>query len=190
MRTPWLQADLKILRKFCAWLLAVILFASPALAEPDPDESELLRSFEKVDVWHFLVDYDVGYNNQDVLVSRELVAQPAPPGELCYIRFDLVRGEGDYAYGFKPPQLGPSRPLEWGVWVKQRGTVLNQQRSVLKMNVTYFYVEGPKSADAKDLCARKQAAPTAQAGHAYSAKDWSTLIARARLVHGWPQSSN
>ena len=105
----------------------------------------MLRSFQNVDVWHFPVDYDVGYNNQDVLVSRELVAQPAPPGELCYIRFDLVRGEGDYSYGFKPPELDPSRPLEWGVWVKQRGTVLNQQRSVLKMNVIYFYIEGPKT---------------------------------------------
>jgi hypothetical protein len=189
MRTTSLQAGLKISRVFCAWVLAVSFFASPALAEPDPDGSELLRSFQKVDVWHFPVDYDVGYNNQDVLVSRVLVPQPGPPGELCYIRFDLVRGEGDYAYGFKPPELGPSKPGEWGVWVKQRGTVLNQQRCILKMNVVYFYVEGPKNADAKDLCVRKQAAPTSQAGHGYSAKDWSSLIVRGRLIHGWPQSS-
>ena len=189
MRTPSFLAGSKIPRLFCAWVLAVIFCASPALAEQDPDESELLQSFQNVDVWHFPVDYDVGYNNQDVLVSRELVAQPPPPGELCYIRFDLVRGEGDYSYGFKPPQLGPSRPLEWGVWVKQRGTVLSQQRSVLKINVIYFYAEGPKNANAKDLCARKQASATAQAGHGYSAPDWSTLIVRAGLNHGWPQSS-
>jgi hypothetical protein len=44
--------------------------------------------------------------------------QPTPSGKLCYIRFDLVRGEGDYAYGFKPAELGPSAPGEWGVWVK------------------------------------------------------------------------
>jgi len=144
MRKPSLPAGLKISQILCALVFAFSFFASPALAEPDADESERLRSFQKVDVWHFPVDYDVGYNNQDVLVSRVLVPQPAPPGDLCYIRFDLVRGEGDYAYGFKPPELGPSKLGEWGVWVKQRGTVLNQLRSILKMDVVYFYVEGPK----------------------------------------------
>jgi hypothetical protein len=172
---------------FRAAALVASFLASPSLAGQDPDESELIQSFEKVDVWHFPLDYDVGYNNQDVLVSRVLIAQPEPAGELCYIRFDLVRGEGDYGYGFKPAELGPSTPGEWGVWVKQRGTVLNQQRSILKLNVVYFFVEGPKDAHAKELCDRKQAAPTKQAGHGYAAKDWSTLIVRARLIHGWSQ---
>jgi hypothetical protein len=187
MRSSSLQRPAMPLRVFRAAALAATFLATPSLAGQDADESELLQSFEKVDVWHFPVDYDVGYNNQDVLVSRVLVAQPKPAGELCYIRFDLIRGEGDYAYGFKPPELGPSTPGEWGVWVKQRGTVLNQQRSILKLNVVYFFVEGPKDAHAKELCDRKQVAPTQQAGHGYAAKDWSTLIVRARLIHGWPQ---
>jgi hypothetical protein len=71
------------------------------------------------------------------------------------------------------------------------GTVLTQARSVLKMNVVYFYVDGAKpSAADPDICARKQAAETAQAGHAYSASEWSDLIVRARLVHGLPKSSD
>ena len=190
MRSFSLLQPLKRSRVFRAAALAASLLATPSFAGQDADESELAQSFEQVDVWHFPVDYDVGYNNQDVLVSRVLVAQPAPAGELCFIRFDLIRGEGDYAYGFKPPELGLSSiPAEWGVSVKRRGTVLNQQRSVLKLNVVYFYVEGPKGGAAKDLCARKQAAPTAQAGHGYAAKDWSTLIVRARLIHGWPGDS-
>lgn len=178
-------------RVFWPALFAATLFLATqllALASEDADESELLQSFEKVDVWYFPVDYDVGYNGQDVIVSRELVAQPAPAGNLCYIRFDLVRGEGDYAYGFKPPELGSSAPGEWGVWVKKRGTVLSQQRSVLKMNVVHFYVEGPKDGPANDVCARKQAAATPQAGHGYTAKEWSSLVVRARLIHGWPQN--
>lgn len=169
-------------------LFAATLLAAPARAAQDADESELLRSFEKVDVWNFPVDYDVGYNNQDVVVSRELVAQPAPAGQLCYIRFDLVRGEGDYAYGFKPPELGAPAAAQWGVWVKKRGTVLSQQRSLLKLNVVYFYVEGAKNSAASDICARKQAAATPEAGHGYAAKEWSSLIVRARLIHGWPQT--
>lgn len=164
------------------------LLALPAVAQTrDADEADLLNAYARVDVWHFPVDYSVGYSNQDVVVTRELVAQPAPAGKLCYIRFDLIQGEGDYAYGFKPPQLGAApRPDVWGVYVHRRGTVLNQARSVLKMNVVYFYVEGPKASAAADICEKKQAAPTAQAGHAYNAPEWSDLIVRARLIHGAP----
>ena len=174
---------------FRSAIFVAMFLATPALAAEDADEKDLLQSFEKVDVWHFPVDYDVGYNNQDVLVSRELIAQPTPSGKLCYIRFDLVRGEGDYAYGFKPAELGPSAPGEWGVWVKKRGTLLSQQRSVLKMNVVYFYVEGPKDGTASEICARKQAVATPRSGHGYTAKEWSSLVVRARLIHGWPQIS-
>ena len=118
------------------------------------------------------MDYTVAYNNQDVIVTRELVAQPPPTGKLCYIRVDLLRGEGDYAYGFKPQQLGSAKFGQWGVWVHNRGTVLSQARSTLKMNVIYFYVDGAKAGAADpDICARKQAAETAQAGHAYSARN-------------------
>ena len=159
-------------------------------ATPDPDETGLLQSFDRVDVWHFPVDYTVAYNDQDVIVTRELVAQPAPAGKLCYIRFDLLRGDGDYSYGFKPPQLGSAKFGQWGVWVHKRGTVLTQARSTLKMNVIYFYVDGAKAgATDSDICARKQAAETAEAGHAYSAPEWSDLIVRARLIHGWPQAA-
>ncbi|MGD9544762.1 MAG: hypothetical protein AB7F41_07000 [Methylocystis sp.] len=162
--------------------------AAPAAASQDADEAELLKHYEKVDVWHFPVDYTVAYNDRDVVVTREMVAQPAPAGKLCYIRFDLLRGEGDYAYGFKPPRLGEARPDAWGVFVHKRGTVLNQARSALKMNVVYFYVDGPKDdAHAKpDICAQMQAAQTPQAGHGYTADEWSDLIVRARLIHGWP----
>jgi len=169
-----------------AAVLGGVSIVSEALAAQDSDEAELLRSFEKVDVWHYPVDYNVGYSNQDVLVTRELVAQPAPGGRLCYIRFDVLEAYGDYAFGFKPPELGPAKPGEWGVWVHKRGTVLNQARSVLKMNVVYFYVDGPR--DSSDVCARKQAAPTPEAGHGYNVKEWSDLIVRARLFHGWPQA--
>jgi hypothetical protein len=170
-----------------AGLIAATTASARAEPAKDPDEAELLQSFEKVDVWHFPVDYNVGYNNQDVVVTRELVAQPAPAGKLCYIRFDLIQGAGDYAYGFKPPQLGAANPTQWGVYVHKRGTVLNQQRSVLKMNVVYFYTDGLKAGADAQICAKKQAAPTEQAGHGYNAKEWSDLIVRARLVHGWPQ---
>jgi hypothetical protein len=74
--------------------------------------------------------------------------------------------------------------------VHKRGTVLTQARSTLKMNVIYFYVDGAKAgATDSDICARKQAAETAEAGHAYSAPEWSDLIVRARLIHGWPQAA-
>jgi hypothetical protein len=190
MRSPFFGSGSTVLDAFLYAIFAIMLLPTPALAAQDADESELLQSFEKVDVWHFPVDYDVGYNNQDVIVSRQLIAQPAPAGKLCYIRFDLIRGEGDYAYGFKPPELGPSAPDEWGVWVKKRGTVLSQQRSVLKMNVLYFYVDGAKRGAANEICAHKQALATPQAGHGYTAKEWSSLIVRARLIYGWPQEGH
>ena len=62
----------------------------------DPDEAELQKHFTAVDVWHYPVAYDVGYNGQDVVVTRELVALPPPAGKLCFIRFDLLRGEGEF----------------------------------------------------------------------------------------------
>ena len=111
----------------------------------------------RVDVWHFPVDYSVAYNNQDVIVTRELVAQPAPAGKLCYIRFDLLQGEGDYAFGFKPQQGALPAATQWGVYVHKRGTVLNQARSVLKMSVIYFFVDGPKSELGRDRHLRSQA---------------------------------
>jgi hypothetical protein len=176
----------------CAVALAAALcgfFASPARAE-DADEAELSKYYEKVDVWHFPVDYLVAYNNQDVIVTRELVALPAPAGKLCYIRFDLIQGEGDYAYGFKPARLaGPRRETEWGVYVHKRGSVLNQLRSVLKLNAIYFFVDGLRDdykAAPPDICARKQAADTPQAGNGYGAQEWSDLVVRAKLIHGWP----
>lgn len=172
-----------------AAVIAAIGFgASPARAA-DPDEAELQKYFSKVDVWHFPVDYQVRYNNQDAIVTRELVAQPAPAGELCYIRFDLIKGEGDFGYGLKPPTAaGPRKNTEWGVNVLKRGTVLDQHYSALRMNVVYFFVEGAKPDAPKDICARKQAAPTAEAGNAYKGP-WSDLVVRARLIHGWPAAA-
>lgn len=161
---------------------AVFLPSAPARAEADADEAELSKYFDKVDIWHFPVDYEVRYNNVDAVVTREMVAQPAPGGELCYIRFDLIRGEGDYGYGFKP---GGPRDAHWGVNVLKRGDILDQRYSKLKMNVIYFYVEGPKSEEAKEICARKQAAPTAQAGNAYKGP-WADLVTKSRLIRGWP----
>ena len=173
-----------LLKRLCAATLAACAcFFGPAAAQAgDPDESELLQHFEKVDVWHAPVDYNVRYNNQDVIVTREMVAQPAPEGELCYIRFDLIRGEGDYGYGFKP---GAPRDAHWGVNVLKRGTILNQLASQLKMNVIYFYTQGPKTEAAKAVCARKQAAPTPAAGNAHTGP-WADLVTKARLIHGWP----
>lgn len=161
--------------------------AGPAAAAQDPDEAELLKNFEKVDVWHFPVDTSVRYNDQDAVVTRELVFKPEPPkGELCYVRFDLLRGEGDYGYGFKPATApGERKNTVWGTNVLKRGTVLNQYYSTLRLNVIYFFVEGPKSEAAKDVCAKKQSAPTAEAGAAYKGP-WADLVTRVRAVHGWP----
>ncbi|GLI92254.1 hypothetical protein LMG27198_12460 [Methylocystis echinoides] len=162
-------------------------FAASPAAAADPDEAELLTHFDKVDVWHFPVDTTVRYNDQDAIVSRELVFKPeAPKGELCYVRFDLLRGDGDYGYGFKPATApGERKNTIWGTNVLKRGTVLDQYYSTLKLNVVYFFVEGPKSATAKEICATKQAAPTAQAGNAYKGP-WADLVTRVRAVHGWP----
>jgi len=171
--------------------LGALLFALgawapvPASAE-DPDEADLLKHFASVEVWHYPVAYDVGYNGQDVVVTRELVALPPPAGKLCFIRFDLVRGEGDFSYGFRPASAGgPGNGKAWGVYVRKRGTVTNQLRSVLKLNVIYFFVDGPKTSDtaaSEAICAQKQAA----AAHPYSAPEWSDLIVRAKLLRGWP----
>lgn len=174
-----------MIRAFAVLLLSALALA-PAAAAQDPDEAELLKSYGKVDVWHFPVDYTVGYNNQDVAVARELVAAPAPAGKLCYIRFDVLKGEGEYAYGFKPSKLGESQPGVWGVYVKKIGTVTDQARSVLKMNVVYFYVDEPKDDGDQDVCAKKQAAQSQKAGNAFGAGVWSDLIVRAKLHHGWP----
>ena len=164
---------------------ALAAMAGPARAA-DPDEAELLKYYDKVDVWHFPVDYAVRYNNQDVIITRELVAQPPAQGELCHIRFDLIHAEGDYGYGLKPAALGGVRKdTEWGVYVHKRGTVLNQMFSSLKMNVIYFYVDGLKQDAPKDVCARLRAAATPQAGNAFKG-EWSDLVVRARLIHGWP----
>lgn len=166
--------------------VAGLFVAGAAIAGEDPDEAELRKLFEKVDVWHFQVDAEVRYNNQDVVVTRELVAQPPPTGELCYVRFDLVNGEGDYGYGLKPASLpGPRNNAHFGVNVLKRGTVLDQYYSALRLNVVEFYVEGPKTEDAKAVCARMQSAPTARAGNAYKGP-WADLVTRARAVHGWP----
>ncbi|MGE0235536.1 hypothetical protein [Methylocystis sp.] len=178
-----MKRELTPRRIFAAAIAISALFlGSPPAQASDPDEAELLNHFEKVDVWHYPVDYAVRHNNQDVIVTREMVAQPAPLGELCYIRFDLIKGEGDYGYGFKP---GGPRDAHWGVNVLKRGTVLNQLASRLKMNVIYFYAQGPKSADASAVCARKQGAPTAEAGNAYRGP-WADLVTKSRLIHGWP----
>lgn len=171
----------------CAAAIAAgaLILGSTGARASDPDETELESKFEKVDVWHFPVDYTVRYNNQDVIVTREMVAQPAPDAELCYIRFDLIQGEGDYGYGFKP---GGARDGHWGVNVLKRGTVLNQLASRLRMNVIYFYAQGPKSEEAKAICARKQGAPTAEAGNAYRGP-WADLVTKSRLIHGWPPAA-
>jgi hypothetical protein len=168
-----------------ASLAAVV--ASPATAA-DADEAELLGHFEKVDVWHFPVDTTVRYNDQDAIVTRELVFKPdAPKGELCYVRFDLLRGDGDYGYGFKPATAPGDRKntVIWGTNVLKRGTVLDQYYSTLRLNVIYFFVESPKTEAAKEICAKIQSAPTAQAGNAYKGP-WSDLVTRVRAVHGWP----
>jgi hypothetical protein len=174
-----------------AVLFAAAMLTGGAAFAQNADEAELSQHFKTVDVWHFPVDYSVAYNNQDVAVTRELAAQPAPAGELCYIRFDFLSGDGEYAYGFKPAAAGgaPARPGQWGVILHRRGTVLNQLRSALRMNVVYFYVDGPKDAEAAQICARKQAADTAEAGHGYKGKEWSDLITRGKLIHGLPQAS-
>ncbi|BDV33517.1 hypothetical protein [Methylocystis iwaonis] len=166
---------------------AALMAAGSAMAAQDKDEADLLQQFDKVDVWHFPVDTTVRYNNQDTIVTRELVFQPAPPkGELCYVRFDLVKGEGDYGYGFKPGVAPAERKnTVWGVNVLKRGTVLDQHYSTLKLNVVYFFVEGPKSASAKDVCEKKQSAATAEAGNAYKGP-WADLVTKARAIHGWP----
>ncbi len=155
----------------------------------DRDEAELLGYFDKVDVWHYPVDTTVRYNNQDAVVTREAVMQPVPAGELCYIRFDLVNGEGDYGFGFKPAGApGVRSPTHWGVNVLKRGTVLNQYFSALRLNAVYFLVEGPKNAEARQICARKQAAATPEAGNAYKGP-WSELVTKVRAIHGWPAKS-
>lgn len=166
---------------------AAALWAAPAAAAEDPDEAELLKHFEKVDVWHFPVDTSVRYNDQDAVVTRELVFKGEQPrGELCYVRFDLLRGEGDYGYGFKPSAApGERTATVWGTNVLKRGTVLDQYYSTLRLNVIYFFVEGPKSETAKEICQKKQSAPTAQAGNAYKGP-WADLVTRVRAIHGWP----
>lgn len=166
--------------------LAVAATAGPALAAQDADEAALLQNFDKVDVWHFPVDTTVRYNNQDAIVTRELVFQPEPPkGELCHVRFDLVKGEGDYGYGFKPGTKPQDGKAVWGTNVLKRGDILNQWYSALKLNVVYFFVEGPKSSAAKEVCAQRQSAPTAEAGNAYKGP-WSDLVTKTKAIHGWP----
>jgi hypothetical protein len=182
--------------------LAKVFFAAAALAAftagsslpasaADADETELLKYFKTVDVWHFHVDYMVGYNNQDVVVTRELSPKEPVDGKLCYIRFDLLSADGDYAYGLKPASApGPRKNTEWGVYVHKRGSVLNQLRSSLKLDAIYFYVGEPRD-EFKDaaagICERKQDAKTPEAGQAYGNNEWSTLVVRGKLTHGWPQ---
>ncbi|WP_457795978.1 hypothetical protein [Methylocystis sp. S23] len=170
-----------------AFLAAAAAWAGPAAAAEDADEAALLRRFETVDVWHFPVDTTVRYNNQDAIVTRELVFLPEPPkGELCYVRFDLVKGEGDFGYGFKPGTTpADGKKASWGTNVLKRGDILNQWYSALKLNVVYFFVDGPKSPAAKEICAEKQAAPTAEAGNAYKGP-WADLVTKAKAIHGWP----
>lgn len=174
------------LMSFCATLGATGPVSARDGANPDRDETELLTHFDKVDVWHYPVDTTVRYNNQDAVVTREAVMQPAPVGELCFLRFDLIKGEGDYGYGLKPAGApGARSPTQWGVNVLKRGTVLNQYYSSLKLNAVYFFVEGPKTAEARQICARKQAAATPEAGNAYRGP-WSELVTKVRAIHGWP----
>jgi hypothetical protein len=186
------RSTLRSPRQFLSAALLATLCAlaswQPARAE-DPDEAELRKYYNKVDVWHAHVDYTVEYNNQDVIVTRELTPQPPIAETLCYIRFDLLSGTGDYAYGFKPTSLGgPRKETEWGVYVHRRGNVLNQLRSSLSLNVIYFYVAEPRDESNKpDICARKQAADTPEAGHGYKASEWSDLVVRGKLTHGWPK---
>lgn len=173
---------------------AICLLFTLAAHAADPDEAELLKYYDKVDVWHARVEYDVDYSNQDVLVTRNLSPQPPVDGQLCYIRFDLVEGLGDYAYGFKPAALGaPARPAEWGVYVHRRGNIFNQLHSILKLDVIYFYVADPKD-EYKNapltICNDKQSAETPQAGHGYKHGAWSDLVVRGRLTHGWPPGRN
>jgi hypothetical protein len=161
--------------------------AGPAAAAEDPDAAELSTHFEKIDVWHVPVDTTVRYNDQDAVVTREPVFKgEQPQGELCYVRFDLVRGDGDYGYGFKPgtpPDARKTAP--WGTNVLKRGTVLDQYYSTLRLNVLYFFVDGPKSPAAKEICAKKQSAPTPQAGAAYKGP-WADLVTKVKAIHGWP----
>jgi hypothetical protein len=174
-------------------LLAALGLSHGALAAEDPDEAELLKYYKNVDVWHAHIDYKVGYNDQDVIVTRELSPKPPTGDKLCYIRFDLLEASGDYAYGFRPQsQGGPRKDGEWGVFVGKRGTVLDQLRSTLSLNAIYFYVGEPRDEYKNappDICARKQAADTAQAGHGYKASQWSDLVTKGRLTHGWPSAA-
>lgn len=166
-------------------MAAGLCAAGPARAAQDRDEAELSQNFEKVEVWRFPVDTTVRYNDQDAIVARELVFKPEPPkGELCYIRFDLLQGEGDYGYGFKPG-AGPGKPPVWGTNVLKRGTVTDQRYSRLAVDVVYFFVDGPRSPQAREICTKKQAAPTAEAGNAYKGP-WADLVTRVRAVSGWP----
>lgn len=161
--------------------------ALDASAPTDPDEVELLKYFEKVDVWHVPVDTTVRYNDQDSVVTREAIFQPQPAGRLCFIRFDVLRAEGEYGYGLKPQGApgGPRNPARWGVNVLKRGTVLDQYFSTVRLNAIHFLVEGPRSPEAEGVCARRQAAPTPEAGNAYRGP-WSDLVTKVRGVHGWP----
>lgn len=170
-----------------AAFVAMAALATGSAAAADADEAELLQNFDKVDVWHFPVDTTVRYNNQDAIVTRELVFLPEPPkGELCLVRFDLVKGEGAFGYGFKPgarPAVG-GNPV-WGTNVLRRGDILDQKFSALKLNAVYFFVEGPKSPSASEICARKQSVQSPQAGAAYTGP-WAELVTKARAIHGWP----
>ena len=163
--------------------------ASPARAQ-EADEAELSKYFERVDVWHFPVDYAVAYKDQNVTVTLELAAVPPTAGKLCYIRFDMIQGEGDYAYGFKPAfSPGPRRKTEWGFYVHKRGNAYEQLRSVLKLNVIYLFVDGLRDefkAEPQDICARKQAAETLRGGTGYWPREWSDAVVHANLIHGWP----
>lgn len=160
----------------------------------DADETELRRYFNKVEPYHFHAQYSVGYNDQDVVTTRELAAKPPATGKLCYIRFDLVKGEGDYAFGFRPnTEPSTQSPVVWGVFVHKRGDVVNQLRSTLSLNVIYFYVDEPREEfadEAATVCEKKQAAKTASAGAAYGDHPWSDLIVRALLKPGLPQQSS
>ena len=173
-----------------ALVASALCYSHPANAA-DADETELLKYFKTVDVWNFHVDYSVAYNNQDVVVTRELSPKEPVEGKLCYIRFDLLNGEGDYAYGLKPETAaGPRKNTEWGVYVHKRGSVLNQLRSSIKLDAIYFYVGEPREEYknvAAGICERKQSAKTPEAGQAYGNNEWSSLIVRGKLTRGWPQ---